>query len=278
MAQLATDVGEFPRLAAIGLGNLGVAIAARLHECGVDVLGVDLSEERRSEWRRSTGVQAASSLDEVDWEAVDVVLVQVRLTEQARDVIRRVAGLRVKPGLAFFVITTLEIGAAKDLGALVDERFRLIEMPVSGADVRARSGELSLLAAGELTDSEEKFLLSTIGSRLVRFPEYGEPTAAKLINNLVAAYNARTLTVVLELSNRLGLAPSAAFDIILTSSGSSFVATIYRDLFDEVLVKDVGLIRDHLGKLPAVSLDSDEDFRAQLEAVRATLDDSTGGR
>lgn len=274
MAQQASDVSKPPRLVAVGLGNLGIAIGTRLHLCGADVLGLDMSAERRGEWRENTGRVALGSVEEIDWDDVDVVLVQVRLAEQAHDIIRRIAALRARPDLAFFVITTLDIDTAKSLGALVDERFRVIEMPVSGADVRALSGELSLMAAGPLTDAEESFVLSTIGNRLVRFPTYGEPTAIKLLNNLVAAYNVRSLTVALELSDRLGLSPSVVYDVIRTSSGSSFVSSIYRDLFYPVLVKDVGLIRDHLGGLPAVTLDSDEDFGAELEAVRARLNDS----
>ena len=47
--------------AVVGLGDLGISIARRLHAVGVAVAGIDGAEERRTIWEAETGLSALAS-------------------------------------------------------------------------------------------------------------------------------------------------------------------------------------------------------------------------
>ena len=255
----------------VGLGNIGIAIAARIAECGHDVLGVDLSPERRAEWQRSTGRTAAAGLGDVPWPDVSRVYVVVRLTDQAEAVLQDLLALPVPSGTAVFLNTTLELEYARGLGRYKDAPWRLIELPVSGGDSGARAGTLTVMAAGPLSDDDRTYLLSTSASNVVDFDTFGDPTLAKLLNNVSAAYTALSFAEMMLLAERTGMPPARLAEVLRTSSGQSWMGDHFVGLVDDLLGKDVALLRQELGSLPAVVLDDDGHLLARLSEARAAL-------
>lgn len=257
---------------AVGLGNIGLAIARRLHMRGRDVLGVDLAAPRRDAWHAMTGRQAAASLDEVAWDEVERVFVIVRLTDQAAQVLQQLAAVDRDTPLTAFVITTMEASfAAEQLGDLATDTLRIVELPVSGGELGALGGRLTAMSAPRLTDDDRRFLHRTIVSNLVEFDAYGQPTLTKLFNNVLSAYNARALADMLVLAREQGMDPGKLYDVVLTSSGGSWMASAYMELLDDMLDKDVALLREHLDGLPVVSLGADDDLPGRLGAARRLL-------
>jgi 3-hydroxyisobutyrate dehydrogenase-like beta-hydroxyacid dehydrogenase len=254
----------------VGLGNIGIAIAARIAERGHEVLGVDLASERREEWQRITGLAAAPSLDEVAWADVAGVYVVVRLTNQAEAVLQQLLE-RAPAGIPVYLNTTLELEYARGLARYKDAPWRLIELPVSGGDSGARAGTLTVMATGELTDADREYLLSTSAAAIVEFDSYGEPTLAKLLNNVSAAYTALSFAEMMLLAERTGMAPARLAEVLRTSSGQSWMGDHFIGLVDDLLGKDVALLRQELGALPAVTLDDDAHLLTRLADARATL-------
>jgi 3-hydroxyisobutyrate dehydrogenase-like beta-hydroxyacid dehydrogenase len=259
----------------VGLGNIGIAIAARIAECGHDVLGVDLAADRRSEWQRITGREAVPSLADVPWPDVSRVYVVVRLTNQAEGVLQQLLTLPLPQGIPVFLNTTLELDYARGLGRYGEAPWRLIELPVSGGDSGARAGTLTVMAAGDLGDPEREYLLSTSAAAIVEFASYGEPTLAKLLNNVAAAYTALAFAEMMLLADRTGMEPARLAEVLRTSSGQSWMGDHFVTLIDDLLAKDVALLRQELGALPAVGLDADDHLLTRLAQARATL---TGAR
>jgi 3-hydroxyisobutyrate dehydrogenase-like beta-hydroxyacid dehydrogenase len=255
----------------VGLGNIGMAIARRLVDTGGDVVGVEVAPERRALWRQQTGREAVADLGAVDWARVDRVFVIVRMTDQAGEVLTRLAALDGDRDRAVHLVTTLETAFAAGLDAYARPGLRVIEQPVSGGERGALAGTLTLMTAGPLTDDDEAFLRASIASHVVRFDSYGEPTRAKLLNNVTGAYNARALALMLTLAHEQGVDVRRFYDVLLTSSGGSWMAAGFLPLLDDLLAKDVHLLRDELGGLPHVDLDSDADLVASLGRARALL-------
>lgn len=255
----------------IGLGNIGIAIAARIAETGHDGLGVDLSQERRITWNDMTGLTAAADLTGVPWPDVTHVHVVVRLTDQAETVLQQLAELSLSAGTAVFLDTTLELQYARGLARYDEQPWRLIELPVSGGESGARAGTLTVLAAGELTDADREYLLSTSADEVVEFAAFGEPTLAKLLNNVSAAYTALSYAEMILLADRAGMEPRQLARVLHTSSGGSWMGDHFENLIDDLLGKDVTLLRTELGDLPAVRLDDDDHLLARLGRARAVL-------
>jgi 3-hydroxyisobutyrate dehydrogenase len=255
----------------VGLGNIGIAMAGRIGECGRDVLGVDLASERRDEWHAVTGRTAVADLAEVPWPEVSHVYVVVRLTNQAEAVLQRLVELRVPSGIPVFLNTTLELDYARGLGRYAQQPWRLIELPVSGGESGARAGALTVMAAGPLDASDREFLLSTSANQVVEFAEFGEPTLAKLLNNVSAAYTALSYAEMMLLADGVGMQPRRLAEVLRTSSGGSWMGEHFVDLVDDLLGKDVVLLRKELGTLPIVTLEDDEHLLARLAQARAAL-------
>ena len=242
-------------IAVIGLGDLGLACALRLRDTGCAVVGVDLSADRRAEWRQATGRQAVDGLRGL---AIDRAFVCVRTTSQAHHVLGELqahGGLAGDTDLAAYVVTTLEPAFARGLAAYARDRFRVIELPVSGGRAAARAGELTVLIGGDqATAGDVEFVERTMARRTFAFPGFGDATLAKLLNNTVAAYNAAAFATCLALADRAGLPADVCADVIRVSSGGSWVAGNFEELIGELLAKDVSLLAAEVGRLPAVEL------------------------
>lgn len=255
----------------VGLGNLGLAMARRLALRGHPVVGVEVVEGRRDAWRALTGAQAVADLAEVDWTGVDRVFVVVRMTDQAAAVLAALADVPAPAPLACHIVTTLEPRFAAGLSSFSAPERRIIEQPVSGGEIGALAGTLTVLVAGDLVDGDEEFLRSTLAKEIVRFERFGEPTKAKLLNNVAGAYNARVLAQMLIVAKEQGLDPRTFYRVLLTGSGGSWMASGFLELLDELLAKDVRLLREELGGLPTISLAHDDEFVASLGRARALL-------
>lgn len=258
----------------VGLGNIGLEVAARIAGRGREVCGVDLAEDRRAEWTRRTGLDAVAGLDAVRWNAVSHVFVIVRLTHQAEGVLGQLDRLPVRPGTGVFLNTTLELEYARALGRYEGRAWRLVELPVSGGGSGARAGTLTVMAAGALEDADRGLLRDTIATNIVPFAQWGEPTLAKLLNNVSAAYTALSYAEMLLLADRTGMEPRRLAEVLRTSSGGSWMGDHFTTLVDDLLDKDVALLRSELGELPLVSLAADRDLVGRLGQARALLVDN----
>jgi 3-hydroxyisobutyrate dehydrogenase-like beta-hydroxyacid dehydrogenase len=258
----------------VGLGNIGGAIARRIAQAGVPVIGVELDEERRRQFQGE--FRTAASPTDVPWTDVARVLVVVRMADQALAVVEEIAA-SVREPLACHVMTTLD-PAAPDrfprIAAGTGELLRILEQPVSGGASGAAAGTLTVLSAGPAEPADERFLLATVAGRVVPFPRYGQPTLAKLVNNVVAAYHTRTTAVLLGVAERLGLEPATMKSVLDSSSGASFMSAMLAELADEqarLLTKDAALLVAAAGPLPSIELGDEAGFLDDLRAARRAL-------
>jgi 3-hydroxyisobutyrate dehydrogenase-like beta-hydroxyacid dehydrogenase len=262
-------------VAVIGLGDLGLACALRLHATGCVTTGVDLAEDRRAAWRRATGREAAAGLRGL---AVDRAFVCVRTTSQAREVLSELqagygageragegAGGEASGGVAAYVVTTLDPAFARGLAAYGSGPLRVIELPVSGGRTAARTGELTVLVGGDqAADGDVDFVRRTLARRTFAFPRFGDATLAKLLNNTAAAYNAAAFATCLALAEQAGVPAGICADVIRAGSGASWVGDNFEGLIGELLAKDAGLLATELGRLPAIELSDPDQLLATL--------------
>jgi 3-hydroxyisobutyrate dehydrogenase-like beta-hydroxyacid dehydrogenase len=256
----------------VGLGDLGISIARRLHAVGVEVLGVDGAAERRRLWEEESGRAAFAST--ADLGPQPRAFVCVRTTDQAAAVIEDLNG-RFGPESVLYVVTTLAVDFARGL----DERVgadgpRLVETPVSGGRGGAERGELVVMTGGPAVLAEDAaFLERTLASLVLPMPRYGDATLAKLLNNALAAYNALAFGSAVELAAGAGLDISATAELLRRGSGGSWMADAFAGLVDDLLAKDAGLIAAELGAMPTIDLDPDALAPALARARRLLGED-----
>lgn len=254
----------------VGLGAIGAGIGRRILECGSAVVGVDPAAGRRHAWQADTNRSAHAQLAEVPWSSVERIFVAVRMTEQAAAVLDQMRSLvAARHAPACHLLTTLEPRFADRLGNYADAPYRVLEQPVSGGEQGARSGRLTMMTAGQLTSGDDEWLRATVATELVAFDRYGQPTLAKLLNNVTGAYNVLALVQMLELAAEYGIDPVKFYRVVTQSSGASSMASMIFDLHGDLLAKDVALLRSEVGQLPSVAVG--EDFLPSLEEARRLL-------
>jgi 3-hydroxyisobutyrate dehydrogenase-like beta-hydroxyacid dehydrogenase len=282
--------------AVVGLGDLGISVARRLHEVGVAVTGIDGAEERRAMWEAESGRQAFASTADLETDGSPVAaaaadrraaasegepraasphaFVCVRTTEQAAAVIEDLNG-RLGSDSVLYVVTTLAVDFARGLGerAGVDGP-RLVELPVSGGRGGAERGELVVMAGGPaVLPADAAFLERTLASLVLPMPRYGDATLAKLLNNALAAYNALALGSAVELAAEAGLDIAATAELLRRGSGGSWMADAFAGLVNDLLAKDAALLAAELGPLPTIDLGDPAALPPALARARDLLGD-----
>lgn len=257
----------------VGLGDLGISIARRLHEVGVAVTGIDGADERRRIWEGESGLEALASTANLDLPATRV-FVCVRTTDQAAAVIDDLnQGLGTDSAL--YVVTTLAVDFARGLGdRAAADGPRLIELPVSGGRGGAERGELVVMTGGPAVLPEDAaFLKRALASLVLPMPRYGDATLAKLLNNALAAYNALAFGSAVELAAEAGLDIVPTAELLRRGSGGSWMAHAFAGLVDDLLAKDAALLAAELGPLPTIDLTDTAALPPALARARALLAD-----
>jgi len=259
--------------AVIGLGDLGISIARRLHEVGVVVTGIDGAEERRRMWAEESGLDALAATADLGPADAPRAFVCVRTTEQAAAVIddlNRILG----PDSVLYVVTTLAVDFARGLGGRAAAGGpRLVELPVSGGRGGAERGELVVMTGGPAVTAEDApFLERTLASLVLPMPRYGDATLAKLLNNALAAYNALAFGSAVELAAAAGLDIPATAELLRRGSGGSWMADAFAGLVDDLLAKDAALLAAEVGPLPTIGLGDPDALPPALARARRLLD------
>lgn len=251
----------------VGLGDMGAAVAHRIQHSGFAVTGIEPDARRRESWAARTGAAVATHPGECQEASAFVVL--VRTSEQALDVLGTLRSEHFSG--CCYVATTMSPAAAKQLGTAGDHRMRVVELPLSGGADAALSGELTAMAAGPLHEPDATLLTSTFIGRIFRFDRYGQPTLAKLLNNVTGAFNAAAMAAMLKLGSQAGIPSPQLHELIQHSSGASWMAGALPRLREQLLTKDVGLLQAELGELPILDLNDQVSLGATLRAAMSSL-------
>ncbi len=245
----------------VGLGRMGLPIARRLRAAGVSLVVHDALPERAG--RSRSGWRVAGSPGEVA-HACPVVLIVLPDGEAVRTTVEAMAPRR---GTVLVDLGSSAPEGTRRLAARLARRgVDLVDAPVSGGVLGARTGDLVVMVGGRPAAVRRvRPLLGRVGRRVVRLGPAGAGHAMKALNNFVTG---ATLTAVWEavlLASRDGIAPEQAIAVLNGGSARSassevkfprYVLTRRYDSGGSVghLAKDVRAARDLVGKGAARAL------------------------
>lgn len=281
-----------PTIAVLGLGAMGLPMAARLAERW-EVRGFDVTPTRL-ELARSEGVAAVGSVPE----AVDGathVLVAVRDGAQLDDVLFGPAGAGDSLASGSVVIITSTVGATSVLDVaerLADIGVSTIDAPVSGGGVRARVGDLLITVGGQesvLQGSRE--VLEALASTLVEVGTVGDGQNMKTVNQLLCGIHTAAAAEALALAKTMGLDLDMCVEVLGKGAAASFMLQdrgprMVQQLRGEepelrsrvdVIAKDMGIVGDltRRNQLPtAVATAAENLYRMARKAGLDAEDDS----
>lgn len=211
---------DAPRVAVIGLGNLGGAVARRLVECGVPTWGFDLDPMAR---RRASehGVHVEETLAATVRE-VDVVISSLPAGEHVRAAWLGDGGIvaSAKPGAVLVEMSTID---PQTMVALADEAsaagLGVVDCPVSGGPVEAAVGTLNLICAGDpdAVGAVDE-VLRHLGNRLDA-GAVGDAKTIKLVNNLMANATVLVSAEAFQVGVAAGVPPRELFAVLSQLGG-----------------------------------------------------------
>ena len=234
------------RVAVLGLGRMGAAMAVALAGAGHEVTG----------WNRSPktvpGIDVAEDVAGVI-DGAEVIVIMVIDGPASRDVLDRITGSEA------LVVNASTIGPdeSRELAASATGRgLRYVEAPVLGSIPQVEASALTVLAGGDEHDVETArpvLEVWTADGRIRHTGPIGTATALKLVANLSLGIAAAGLHDCVRLGADLGLDRNDVLDILERGSLGGLVqrkrARLDADDYDDAeftlgaLGKDLGLAR-----------------------------------
>ncbi|QHK20579.1 NAD-binding protein [Pseudarthrobacter psychrotolerans] len=210
------------RVAVIGLGAMGGAMAATLHRAGWAVTGFDPSDAARAA-SDEAGIATTANLADVAGTPYAVLSLPA-----ASIVETTVPQLLAAPGtVAIIDTTTSEPGTSKHMADLAEAQgASFVDAPVSGGRDGAATGTLSAFvgATDAALAAAEPVLLALTGGKYSHIGGPGSGNVVKLLNNVLAAANLVSVGEALGVAKAYGIDPATAAASISEASGGSKVS------------------------------------------------------
>ncbi|WP_051209413.1 NAD(P)-dependent oxidoreductase [Propionicicella superfundia] len=245
--------GSGLRVAVLGLGTMGAAMARRIVGAGIATTVWNRSAPR-AEALAGSGVVIAPDAATAVAEA-DLILTMLFDADATRAVAAEAFG-NARSGAVWMQSATIGVEAAREFAALAAGRgLRFVDAPVLGTKGPAEAGKLTPLVAGsDDAVAVAEPVLAAIGERWVRTGE-AAPAGSALkvaVNTWIAALTAG-IAQSLTLAERLGLDPRLVLEALAgTASDSPYAhikgeAMLARDFAPQFeaggLLKDLRLAR-----------------------------------
>ena len=205
----------------IGLGNMGGPMAANLAKAGHEVTGFDMAEVSIE------GVHMAASSAEAA-KGAQVVISMLPNGDILRNVASEVIPAMTK-GAVFLDCSTVDVDSARAVANQAQTAgLSALDAPVSGGVGGAQAGTLTFMVGGDDAGfNTARELFDIMGQKAVHCGPSGNGQAAKICNNMILGATMIVTCEAFALADKLGLDRQAMFDVVSTSSGSSWSMNTY---------------------------------------------------
>jgi 2-hydroxy-3-oxopropionate reductase len=219
------------RVGFIGLGVMGRPMASNLLNAGAGLVVHNRTRDALAEIV-ARGAAAASSLAEVT-AATDIIITMLADDQAVRTVVG--AGLlpAARPGTLIIDMSTVSPLLSRELAGQAAERgVRMLDAPVSGGDVGAREGTLSIMVGGDAADLERaRPVLDVLGGSIVHCGPSGAGQVVKACNQVLVAITIAGISEALVLGGRLGVDAGVILDVLSHGLAANRVMELRRGNF-----------------------------------------------
>jgi 3-hydroxyisobutyrate dehydrogenase-like beta-hydroxyacid dehydrogenase len=276
-----------PRVAVVGAGRMGGAMAGTLRRAGLDVVVFNRTRSRAQAVGEATGAAVAATARQVA-EGAQVVLssladdAAVGAAYTGKDGL--VAGLQ--PGTVVCEASTIDPGTVLRLRPLVEDRGAfLLDTPVSGSVSTVEAGQLTIMAGGDPEVLERaRPVLDPLAKQVFHVGGLGSGAVMKLTVNSVLHGLNLALAEGLVLAERAGVARDTAYEVFAASAVAAPFVHYKREAFEhpgqtpvafslDLVEKDLDLILALAGETGAAMEQAATNRRVVQAAVAAGLGD-----
>ena len=213
------------RIAFIGLGAMGFPMAGHLAKTGHNVTVFNRTAERARAWQAEYGGQIAATPAEAA-EHQDAVMICVGNDDDVLAVTTGDEGaLKTLPEGALLIDhTTTSEALAISLAEIASKSgVAFLDAPVSGGQIGAENGVLTVMAGGSETAFQSALpLLECYAKSVKRMGPVGAGQLTKMVNQICIAGLLQGLSEGIHFAERAGLDVTAAMEVIAQGAAQSW--------------------------------------------------------
>ena len=200
----------------IGLGLMGKSIARNILKAGFPLVVHNRSRTAVDELA-AEGASAANSATEVA-DQVDVVFTNLPDTPDVEKVVLGENGIMegAHDGLVYVDNSTIKPASARMIAQkLAEKNVFALDAPVSGGDIGARNGTLTIMVGGEASALEKVMpVFTAMGKTVTHVGDAGAGQVAKAANQIMVAAQMVAMGELLVFSKKAGVDPRKVVEAI----------------------------------------------------------------
>ena len=246
----------------IGLGVMGAPMAGHLSRNNFEVSVFNRTNEKSIIWKSRNEGKVCNSPNELAISSECIVLC-VGKDEDVKDIINGKSGIidALNPGSVIIDHTTTSAELAKEMNeVLLSKDCFFVDAPISGGQLGAESGTLSIMAGGDRKAYEacNKIFKSYSKSHKYMGPS-GSGQLTKMVNQICIAGLIQALAEGMHFSRRAGLNTTDVMDVITKGAAQSWQMenrweTMLNDEYDfgfavDLMRKDLDIVLKQAKKM-----------------------------
>ncbi|MGO1793056.1 MAG: NAD(P)-dependent oxidoreductase [Oceanisphaera sp.] len=213
------------KLAFIGLGVMGFPMAGHLQQAGHQVCVYNRSAAKAKDWAERHGGTYAATPAEAAKDA-DMVMVCVGNDDDVRSVVYGEQGVLagIKAGALLVDHTTTSAMLSEELAAAAEKQsVRFIDAPVSGGQLGAENGALTIMVGGAEADvADATPVLSAYGKKVTRLGPVGAGQRCKMVNQICVIGAVQGIAEGLMIAQKSGLDIPTLIDVLAGGAAQSW--------------------------------------------------------
>lgn len=214
------------KVAFLGLGVMGGFMSANLAKAGFTVNGWNRTPERSGvKIASEAGVNLVNTIQEAVTNT-DIICTCVGDIPDVEAVILGENGVihSAQPGAIVIDFSTIGSEAARNLSQQLEQaQIKFLDAPVSGGDIGAKNGTLTIMVGGELETFEIcQSVFAAMGKTIRYCGSVGSGQAVKLCNQILCSLNLVGVCEAMLLAQKQGIDPNLVVEICSTGAAGSW--------------------------------------------------------
>jgi len=213
------------RIGFIGLGVMGKPMATNLLKAGYPLTVWNRTRSKMEDLVKMGASPGESPKDVA--EKSDIVITMVTNSAAVEAVILGPSGVieGVRPGMIVIDMSTISPSVTRRIAEKLKEKgVEMLDAPVSGGDIGAKQGTLSIMVGG----SEEVFkeclpIFEVLGKRITYMGTNGMGQMTKLCNQVICALNIQAVCEGLILGAKAGLDLEKLLSVVTAGAAGSWM-------------------------------------------------------
>jgi 3-hydroxyisobutyrate dehydrogenase-like beta-hydroxyacid dehydrogenase len=252
------------RVGFIGLGVMGSPMSSHLSKKGFNTFVYNRTQDVSKKWADSNKGKIKTSPQDLA-KSVNFLIICVGNDDDVREILFSEDGAypSLKPGTIVIDHTTTSAKLAKELSAkLKNKNCYYLDAPVSGGQLGAEEGNLTIMVGGEKEVYAESLHVLAAYSKYSKYMgESGSGQLTKMVNQIAIAGLLQSLSEALNFSEKSGLNSEDVFNVISKGAAQSWQMdnrwqTMLKDEFDfgfavDWMRKDLDIVSAEAKKINA---------------------------